>query len=340
MECIIYLSKLSIQFICSSLLFLLGWHPLDPVKVFKKSRVVMVFSHTTPWDFLFMLLYSGAYIQYLSNVYTVMKPQPFRYWGWFLRRINCIPATRAEDKANGFVSNTTHTLSNKNHFILLISPQGRCEATPWRSGYYHLAEELKCQIQVIGFDYNLKSFVSFPEHSYLEPRYELEPILMNEMSYITPLYPDKSYVKPKYIPESQLRIYDPIFTSLMLGTIVALYHVYYFDGISFIAGSLSAFISVLYHYDQERNSIIQWIDMRGVIIAFIIYMIRLFQFNKLRLDGYWLLSLAITFLFIIKDQVDVVIYPERISILNIIVYIILDWHGVLCISPYSRYMLN
>ena len=302
MSGVIYPGKSLIQVICSSILFVLGWHRLDPSKVFQKSRVIMVFSHTTPWDFLFMLLYSGANIQYISNVYTVMKLQPFQYWGWFLRWINCIPATRAEDTADGFISRTAKILKGKESFILLISPQGQCKSVPWRSGYYYLAQELKCNVQVVGFDYNLKTFVAFPEHSYSHSRDELEPILMDEMSHITPLYPDKSYVQIKQIPEFGLNIYDPIFTSLIIGTTSALYYVYHFDWISLLAGGTSAFISILYHYNQERDIMIQWIDMRGVIIAFTIYMVRLWQFNRLILDIYWLLSLLVTFSFYYKGS--------------------------------------
>ena len=125
-------------------LFILGWHPLNTKEVFRKRRVIMVFSHTSRWDFVFMLLYSGAYLRHLSNVFTIMKPQPFVRCGWLLRWIGCIPATRAEISDLGFVDSTATFLSSKDHFILLISPQGRCIPCPWKSGYYYLAKELRC----------------------------------------------------------------------------------------------------------------------------------------------------------------------------------------------------
>lgn len=284
-----------IQLICSSLLFLLGWHRLDTEKVFTKRRVIHVFSHTTYWDFFFMVLYAGAYQQYFTNIYTIMKPQPFRLWGWFLHRINCIPATRAEDKSDGFVMKTAKFLSDKEHFMILISPEGKCDASAWRSGYYYLAQELQCGIQVVGFDFHLKTYVSYPMHSNLGLKEELEPILMEEMSGITPLYPEKSYTKARFRPDYPITIYDSVFTSLIIGTIIALYYVYAFDKISFLAGGTSTFISILYHYNQENNPLIQWIDMKGVIIALTIYLFRLWQFGKLSLTVEWCLGLLITF---------------------------------------------
>ena len=49
---------------------------------------------------------------------------------------------------------------------------------------------------------------------------------------------------------------DPIFTSLIVGIVIALYYVYHFDPISFLAGGTSSFISILYHYYQEQDSLI------------------------------------------------------------------------------------
>jgi 1-acyl-sn-glycerol-3-phosphate acyltransferase len=160
------------------------------------KRLVIVISHTSYWDFFLLLLYRQVDPRIQENLYLVMKPQPFETWGWFLEPLGCLPATRGEDSNQGFVKKTTTKFQDKD-FRLIISPEGKMEASPWKSGYYHLSRETKSSIMVAGLDYERKSFYLGPVHSWEETRSlsksELEKVLQKEMGEIVPLYPDLSH---------------------------------------------------------------------------------------------------------------------------------------------------
>lgn len=284
-----------IQVICTGLLFAMGWHQFDTDTFFAEGRVVLIFSHTTHWDLILMLLHVGAYQKYFTDLYTVMKPQPFTRWGWILRRMGFIPATSAEDKNGGFIMTTKKALSSESRFRILISPEGRLIATPWRSGYYYLAQELECPVQVVGFDYDLKIFKVFPARPGNSLREDLEPKLKGDMSQIVPLYAHNSFIRVRDVPPHRIGVYDPVFLSLIVGVIPALYYVYQFDVISCIAGGISSLISTVYHHRKEDNPLIQWIDMKGVLVALLIYTIRLWQFNMIVFSWIWLIGMLFTF---------------------------------------------
>lgn len=161
------------------------------------KRLIIVFSHTTVWDFVLFLLYRSFYSDIRDELRIVMKPQPFKHWGWFLRSIGCIPATRAEDKGEGFVDRTVRNFVNKSCKIAL-SPKGKMAKSEWRSGYYHLRRGLKADIVVAGLDYERRCLYMGPVHSHSEvealSESELGRTLKEDMGAIVPLYPDCSEV--------------------------------------------------------------------------------------------------------------------------------------------------
>ena len=180
-------------------------------------RVVVIFSHTSYWDFLFFILYSFAEPRFGMRVCTVMSSYYYNLCPWFFSKFGIIGApshsqqTAPDRRKEGFISTTVKTLSDRRNFILLISPEGTLAAAPWRSGYYALAKELRCPIRVGGMDYEKKCiYMSDPydcynvdlDQSELIPREDLEPFLQKEMENIVPLYPEYSFTpchpKSKY----------------------------------------------------------------------------------------------------------------------------------------------
>ena len=185
-----------------SLLKLWGWErpthkELKKLNNNDTGKTIIIISHTSYWDFFLLMLYRQAEPIIGKNLYLVVKPQAFKEWGWFLEPMGCIPATRSEDTGGGFIERTTHKFQDKN-FKIVISPEGKLVASKWRSGYYHLAKNLKASILVAGLDYKKRKIVFGDYHSYskiIKSDYEtFQNNLMDEMSKITPLYPEHSYV--------------------------------------------------------------------------------------------------------------------------------------------------
>lgn len=188
----------------------LGWsfppeEELDRFTTPESKRMIVVISHTSYWDFVLLLLARMADQRMKENLYLVMKPQPFQLWGWFLRPLGCLPATKAEEQGEGFVNKTIRQFEGQD-IRLIISPEGKREASPWRSGYYHLCQGMKSSVMVGGLDYERKALYMGKIHPWSEikdwPREKLEQTLQQEMGQIVPLHPESSYTKVT-------RPYDP-----------------------------------------------------------------------------------------------------------------------------------
>ena len=144
------------------------------------------------------MLYTFAHPEAFEHSWATMKPQPFYYFGWMLRWYGFLPATKRESKGEGFVENTARFLKPKDRFNLFISPEGTRTASPWKSGYYHLAKALDADIAVFGLDYEkmipvLKNDVNLSDVPYGDDsRIKLEAVLQETMWDIVPLYPSSS----------------------------------------------------------------------------------------------------------------------------------------------------
>nr|QBK91203.1 MAG: acyltransferase [Pithovirus LCPAC202] len=189
----------------------IGWSfpPEDDLERFTKpeaKRMIIVISHTSYWDFFLLLLTKLSDDRMKENLYIVMKPQPFDLFGWFLRPLGCIPATRKEDRGEGFVDKTIKRFDNQD-MRLIISPEGEMGASKWKSGYYHLLKGMKTSIMVAGADYERKTMYLGPIHSWKEiqkwSKDKLEKTLQTEMGNVVPLYPNQSHtpILRSYCPE-------------------------------------------------------------------------------------------------------------------------------------------
>src|SRR3972149_2887012 len=112
-----------LSLIARSFLFCIGWSGINQEisnRLNKYDRSVAVFSHTTYIDFYIFILYLCAYPQQLRYIRTVVKPQPFKYAGWLLRRLGAIPATAPESNNEAAVDRIIEELRSDNKSILLI----------------------------------------------------------------------------------------------------------------------------------------------------------------------------------------------------------------------------
>lgn len=204
-----------------SYLDLLGWDPITPEfkkKFLETPRKVVIFPHTTYFDFILMALYASSEWEiYKSGVYTIVKPQllegPF---GSFFEALNCIPATRLEEQGAGFIQRTITRFKDKATFTLLIAPTGSTRRSPWRSGYFYLAQQLQCPIQVIGLDYHRHCIMAFDPVFPTELSITQE-VLQQQMAQIPPLYPENSILSSPQVVTSLCN-----FTLFNLGIVIVI----------------------------------------------------------------------------------------------------------------------
>src|SRR5205085_11386910 len=111
------------------ILFLMGWKAEVSKELIEKlnseDKIILIFPHSSYFDFFIMLLYSFIYQEYLPHeVCTLMQPGVFKYFGSILSRLGCIPAGSIHEKGKTF-DKIKDTLNMKNKFLFLISPKGR-----------------------------------------------------------------------------------------------------------------------------------------------------------------------------------------------------------------------
>jgi hypothetical protein len=175
-----------------AVIFLIGWHPLDPAVAAKlnvSKRRILVFSHTSYWDFYIFAIYLLAYRQVIPPVRTLVKPQPFAYAGGLLRWLGAIPATQIEDKNGGCVDRVVKELSVQPNNAFMISPKGTILKHQWRSGYYHIAQKLAAPISVVGLDYEMHCVGMSDEIASTEEEAEVKQFCYSALSKIVPLHP-------------------------------------------------------------------------------------------------------------------------------------------------------
>lgn len=121
----------------------------------------------------------------------MVKPQPFKYLGFILRKFGAIPSTEFGVKNGGSVERIVEELKQQDKFALLISPKGTIINSNWRSGYYYIALELNAFLMAAGLDYEKKCILISKVIQNDKPLKEIEIHLKKKLTYIVPLYPEE-----------------------------------------------------------------------------------------------------------------------------------------------------
>jgi 1-acyl-sn-glycerol-3-phosphate acyltransferase len=142
------------------LLRLLGWR-MDFQGLPAQQGVIVVYPHTSNWDFPVALLLKwavGIRVQFLSKD-TLFRIPLFRRW---LRWVGGVPVSRSSP--HGVVGQMAALMKQKKadgqYFWLALSPEGTRRLTEgWRSGFYRLALLADVPVGLAGLDYSRKRLV-------------------------------------------------------------------------------------------------------------------------------------------------------------------------------------
>ena len=133
----------------SVLLKLLGWrHDFLPPP--EKHVLVVVYPHTSNWDFLWGILSrwsSGWPINWVAKHTLFFWPA-----GVLLKAWGGIPVNRTV--TDGFVENLAKTIHQSEHMVLSITPEGtRSYRDHWKSGFYRIAMAADIPVGIGYIDY-------------------------------------------------------------------------------------------------------------------------------------------------------------------------------------------
>lgn len=135
--------------IAAGLMRLIGWR-LVYVPPPRPKSVIIVYPHTSNWDFLIGLLArSVARIR----CHFAAKDTLFRgLFGRWLARVGGIPVNRREP--TGFVGQLAREFERREEFHVVFTPEGtRAWTEHWKTGFYRLALEAKVPLGLAFIDY-------------------------------------------------------------------------------------------------------------------------------------------------------------------------------------------
>ena len=183
------------------LLYALGWTPISRKDIkchllIKKG--VIVYNHTTAWEFGLTLLYGWSCPELFGIAYFVVKPGLHKWLQYFSSAF--VPATPLEERNQGFVAKTSALFLNRDRYHIYIAPDGQRKLGKWLPGYSKLASSLNNQeyhntpvyIAVMGFDF-VQHRLRFGARQIVDNSTDfklLEQKLQKSCSDIVPLYPE------------------------------------------------------------------------------------------------------------------------------------------------------
>lgn len=112
--------------------------------------VIIVYPHTSNWDFVWGILVlwaSGWPLNWVGKHSLFVGP-----FNWLFRRWGGIPVNRKA--AEGFIANLAATMQAQPQMLLVIAPEGTRKMTDrWKSGFYRLALAANVPLGLAYIDY-------------------------------------------------------------------------------------------------------------------------------------------------------------------------------------------
>ena len=139
-------------FIGRSVLSLFGWR-WDTLKALPSRCIIMVYPHTSNWDFPIGLAYkwaSGIEVNYLGKDSLFKSPL-----GWFFRATGGLPVDRSQPR--GMVGGMIEALTTRKVARFVVAPEGtRAYSATLKTGFYRAAVEGKVPLLLSTIDFKAK----------------------------------------------------------------------------------------------------------------------------------------------------------------------------------------
>ena len=243
----------------------LGWgRPVleEPVR----QSAVVVFEHTSRWDFLVLLLGMPTLD---ADVYTLVKPQLFEgllgaFLGPILFALGCLPGPRLEDRGTGSVKAIAEGLkriaeSAERPVLFCMSPKGTVQAAEWRSGYRRIAEALQWPVRPAAVCFQSKSIrLGAPIAAESS---EVEDALKSSLATAVPYRPERSLLfKGRHDVFELLAPWD--LTTVSLLALVPPLHMAYRDGpyLLPVQALATAALCVAFEYHRSKERLWHTLD--------------------------------------------------------------------------------
>jgi hypothetical protein len=169
------------------------------------SKIIMVTSHTSVYDFILSFLLFQIYFRKRYNCQVLMKKSFEGYVSPIVKYIdNRLKLIQVNGEKNGLVNQVIENLKHQNNYILGMSPEGTRKCVDkLRKGYYYIGKELGCKVIYVGIDYENKIMKLEPEHEICENWEDEEKWFINNCKKYPPLFPEQCFWTKNLINENE-----------------------------------------------------------------------------------------------------------------------------------------
>lgn len=223
----------------------MGWDPEIKLPKDIKSHYelenkpfVGCLSHSNNWEFLLWILY-----RYANPIFNKHPPVLLMVgslvdrFSWITKRMNCIGIYKDQKNGKTNYQRVIDEINKLNTRLVILDPSGDSRyPIPWKNGYYRIAQELKWDIRVLGFDFEKKQLVLGNPISYTLPQDQVESFLKHEIKEIVPLRPQNLCTSVRDHDINQLAFISNtsaylwlIFLTLIIFGLIYLTHYYLSD---------------------------------------------------------------------------------------------------------------
>ena len=191
-----------ISFISNKLLLLFGYK-INIIDINKlPSKIIIIGSHTSIYDFLFGLLFYYAFLHERYSTYIFMKNsfemicKPLLIL--FDKKFKLISVDTDKNK-KGLTYQISDKLKNEDNYVIFISPEGTRKCIEKiKSGYWYISKNLDIDILYLGIDYSLKTITIEDFRKPYEKWEEEEKYFIDCCIKYTPLYPECCFWTKNY----------------------------------------------------------------------------------------------------------------------------------------------
>ncbi len=206
------------QIIGRTLLFLIGYtYDESIITRAKKQRIVAIIIHTSKMDAIIACIFNMIMpSQYSYTTGISSKYMDNWLFGPILSAFGGIRIPKFDGVKYNTVDYIVKYLKENPTRSFIIAPEGKIMPSNWKSGFYHVANAIRCPIVVVGIDYYNHQIIMDPEYFSPTGDYDADiPEIQHNFihSGIHPLYPECS--------NPLIRNVDRLVTSIPIDVVLA-----------------------------------------------------------------------------------------------------------------------
>ena len=165
------------------------------------SKLIIIGSHTTIYDFIIGLLFYYTILHKKYKAHILMKEQFEKICSPILvlfdKKINLISIKN--NKNNSITNQIYEKLKNEDNYIIFLAPEGTRKCTDKiKSGYWYISKNLDIPIVYMGIDYSLKTITLEEDRKGMITWDDEQNEFIKSCKKYVPLYPERCFWTKNY----------------------------------------------------------------------------------------------------------------------------------------------